>query len=188
MLLIKWLVFCHIAFSQVENPYFLALVSFLSEAFAKLIPGRKTIRGWVSAEFEKRKISLTKELRRARSKIHLSFDLWTSPNCHGMIAIVGHYIDRKGHRQTTLLAIRKVVGEHSGENVAALVCKVVKEYRIRKKVGFFILDNASVNDVAVDRVVSSLHPDMSAEAPQATLFQSYNQPNCQAISAWCKSR
>jgi hypothetical protein len=135
MLLIKWLVFCHIAFSQVENPYFLALVSFLSEAFAKLIPGRKTIRGWVSAEFEKRKISLTKELRRARSKIHLSFDLWTSLNCHGMIAIVGHYIDRKGHRQTTLLAIRKVVGEHSGENVAALVCKVVKEYRIRKKSG-----------------------------------------------------
>jgi len=78
-----------------------------------------------------------------------------------MIAIVGHYIDRKGQRQTTLLAIRKVVGEHSGENIAALVCKVVKEYRIRKRVGFFTLDNASVNDVAVDRIVSSLYPDLS---------------------------
>ena len=84
MLLIKWLVFCHIAFSQVENTYFLALISFLSETFTKLMPNRKTIRGWVSAEFQKRKMGLSKELRRARSKIHLSFDLWTSPNCHGM--------------------------------------------------------------------------------------------------------
>jgi hypothetical protein len=87
------------------------------------------IRGWVFAEFQKRKIRLTKELRRAGSKFHLSFDLWTSPSCHGMVAIVGHYTDRKGQRQATLLAIRKVVGEHSGEKIAALVCKVVKEYR-----------------------------------------------------------
>jgi hypothetical protein len=80
-----------------------------------------------------------------------------------MIAIVAHYIDQKGHRKTTLLAIRKVVGEHSGENIAAVVCKVVKVYRIGKTVGFFILDNASVNDVAVDRIVSSLFPDLSEE-------------------------
>lgn len=43
----------------------------------------------------------------------------------------------------------------------ALVCKVVKEYRIREKVGFFFLNNTFVNDVAVDRVVSSLYPDLS---------------------------
>jgi hypothetical protein len=67
-----------------------------------------------------------------------------------------------------------VVGEHSGENVAALVCKVVKEYRIRKKVGFFILDNASVNDVAVDRVVSSLHPDMSEKQRKHCRLRCFN--------------
>jgi hypothetical protein len=73
-----------------------------------------------------------------------------------MIAIVAHYIDQKGHRKTTLLAIRKVVGEHSGENIAAVVCKVVKKYRIGKTVGFFILDNASVNDVVVVRGLDCL--------------------------------
>ena len=158
MLLIKWLVFFHIAFSQVENTYFLALISFLSETSTKLMPNRMTIRGWIFAEFQKRKMGLSKELRRARSKIHLSFDLWTSPNCHRMITIVAHYIDQKGHRKTTLLAIRKAVGEYSRENITAVVCKVVKKYRIGKTVGFFILDNASV---AVDRIVSSLFPDLS---------------------------
>jgi hypothetical protein len=174
LLLIQWIVFCHIAFSQVENAYLLALISFLSEAFAKLMPSRVTVRGWISTEFHKRKTTLSKELRRARSKIHLSFDLWTSPNCYGMIAIVGHYIDRKGCRQTTLLAIRKIVGEHSGENIAACVCKVVREYRIRKKVGFFVLDNASVNGVAVDRIMSSLHPDMPEKQRKRRRLRCFN--------------
>jgi hypothetical protein len=122
----------------------------------------------------KRKITLSKEFRRARSNIHLLFDLWTSSDCYGMIAIVAHYIDRKGCRQTTLLAIRKLVGKHSGENIAASVCKVLKEYRIQKKVGFFILDNASVNGVAVDRIMSSLHPDMPEKQRKRRRLRCFN--------------
>ena len=75
-----------------------------------------------------------------------------------------HFIDSSGRWQSKLLAIRQLKGEHSGENIAASVLRVVKEYRISKRVGFFILDNASSNDVAVDFILRSLYPEMSVEA------------------------
>lgn len=163
-LLIQWIVFSHIAFLQIENIYFKRLISLLSPQLAKYLPSRVTFRKWIVAEYEKRKQGLKKDLKKARSNIHISFDLWTSPNCYAMIAIVAHFIDSKGSRQTKLLAIRQLKNEHSGENIAACVLRVIKEYKIRKKVGFFVLDNASSNDVAVDIILHSLYPSMSETA------------------------
>ena len=164
LLLIKWIVYCHIAFIQIENIYFRDVISFLSPSLAKCLPSRNTFRRWVIAEFRKQKRKVKKGLKRARSNIHLSFDLWTSPNSYAIIAIVAHYIDEKGCRQTKLLAIRRLEGEHSGENIASAVLRVIKEYRIRNRVGFFILDNASSNDVAVDIILSKLYRDMDEKA------------------------
>lgn len=164
LLLIRWMVFCHIAFSQVENNYFRSLLTFLSLSLGKLIPSRNTLRGWVLTEYKARKGKMRRELRKARSSIHLSFDLWTSPNYYTIISVVAHFIDSKGYRQTKLLAIRQLKGEHSGENIAGSVLQVIKEYKIRDRIGFFVLDNAASNDVAVDRILRALHPDMSEGA------------------------
>ena len=45
------------------------------------------------------------ELRAAWSNIHISFDLWTSPNCYAIMAIVAHYIDSNGKRKASLIAL-----------------------------------------------------------------------------------
>lgn len=92
--------------------------------------------------------------------IHLSFDLWTSPNYFAIIAIVAHYIDRDGARQTKLLALRQLEGEHSGANIAQVVLNVVGEYRIGSWIGYFVLDNVSSNDIAVDLILRTLYPQM----------------------------
>jgi len=65
-----------------------------------------------------RKKQLRNDLQEARSNIHLSFNLWTSPNYYAVIAIVAHYINRDGARQTKLLGIRRLDGKHSGANIA----------------------------------------------------------------------
>jgi hypothetical protein len=161
LVFIQWIVYCHIAFSQIENPYFKEMVKLLNEGLAALIPGRKTIRKWIVMEFEKRKKELRHELRAARSNIHISFDLWTSPNCYAIMAIVAHYIDSSGERQAKLIALRSIDGEHTGENMAALLLKVFREYKIGSRVGFFMLDNASTNDVCVDLVLRKLYPGMN---------------------------
>jgi hypothetical protein len=42
--------------------------------------------------------------------------------------------------------------------MAALLLKVVREYKIGNHIGFFILDNASANDTCVDLVLCKLYP------------------------------
>ena len=41
------------------------------------------------------------------------------------------------------------MGSHTGENQAAIVWDVIKEYNLQKRVGYFILDNTSSNDTAL---------------------------------------
>ena len=42
--------------------------------------------------------------------IYISFDLWTSPNCYAIMAIVAHYIDSSGARKVSLIALRHLDG------------------------------------------------------------------------------
>lgn len=163
-LLIQWIVCAHISFLQLENKYFQDFLYYLTSAIPEFLPSRNTFRGWVLEEFKKQKKMLKKELKKARSNIHLSFDLWSSPNCHSIIAIVSHFISSKGSRESRLLAIRQMEGEHSGENMAGTVLQVIREYKISKRIGFFVLDNVSSNDVAVDHILCSLYPEMSPAA------------------------
>src|SRR5579871_1761897 len=161
LVFIQWIVYCHIAYSQIENQFFKKMLSLLHEGLAALIPSRNTIRKWIIQEFLQRKRELRRELRAARSNIHISFDLWTSPNYYAIMAIVAHYIDSDGKRQAKLIALRSLDGEHTGENMAALLLKVFREYKIGSRIGFFITDNASSNDVCIDLVLRRLYPSMS---------------------------
>jgi hypothetical protein len=163
LVFIQWIVYCHIAFSQIENPSFRKMITLLNEGLAALIPGRNTIRKWIVEEFEQQAKKLRHELRAARSNIHISFDLWTSPNCYAIMAVIAHYIDSNGARQAKLIALRSLDGEHTGENMAALLLKVFRDYKIGARIGFFILDNASTNDVCVDLILRKLYPRMNAK-------------------------
>jgi hypothetical protein len=39
------------------------------------------------------KVSIKEKLKTALSKIHISFDLWTSGNCLSLNGIVAHFVD-----------------------------------------------------------------------------------------------
>jgi len=79
------------------------------------------------------------------------------------MAIVAHYIDSSGARKTNLIALRSLEGEHTGENMAALLLNVFREYKIGGRIGFFVLDNASANDTCVDLVLRRLYPGMNTK-------------------------
>ncbi|MCJ1360709.1 MAG: hypothetical protein MMC33_010718 [Icmadophila ericetorum] len=55
-LLIRWIVYCHIGFFQLENPYFRELLFFLNPALLNHLPkAAKTIRTWVMNAFLSKK-------------------------------------------------------------------------------------------------------------------------------------
>jgi hypothetical protein len=47
--------------------------------------------------------------------------------------------------------------------MAALLLKVFREYKIGSRIGFFITDNASSNDVCIDLVLRKLYPRMNEQ-------------------------
>ncbi|KJZ68079.1 hypothetical protein HIM_12529 [Hirsutella minnesotensis 3608] len=150
-LLIRWVVYCHIAFFQLENQYFRELLFFLNPALLNHLPkAAKTLRGWVMDAFLTKKQRLKEDLQRSRSRISVSFDLWTSPNPYAILGVVAMWIDTTGKRRSTVLGMRRVHGEHSGENLGSAVLGLLKEYDIGgDQIGYFMLDNASSNDTAV---------------------------------------
>lgn len=163
-LLIRWIVYCHIAFYQVENAYFRELIGFLSpKVVTKYMPkAANTIRSWIKEAFQSRKAALRNDLQRARSKISVSFDGWTSPNHRGFIGVVAMFIDTNGQRRITVLGVRRLEGEHTGENIGEAVIKVLEDYGIYgDQVGYFMLDNIKSNDTAVDYILRKLCPSLT---------------------------
>jgi hypothetical protein len=99
--------------------------------------------------FELAKNTIKEILSHTLSRIHLTWDLWTSPNFKAMIAITAHWTDPDWKIQLTLLAIRELEGDHDGENISEVIFSVLKEYNIVDKFGYFTGDNASNNDTAL---------------------------------------
>jgi hypothetical protein len=79
--------------------------------------------------YKSKKDEIKQELSDALTKIHLGFDLWTSPNRHAVMAATAHFLDRQGKHQSRLLALRRQLGCHSGESLAVTLGQVVRERR-----------------------------------------------------------
>jgi hypothetical protein len=160
-LLIRWIVYCHIAFFQLENQYFRDLILFICPGLKDYLPkARKTIQRWVMEEFKRKQQALSTEMREALSSITISFDVWTSPHARAIIGIVAHFITKDGKRRTAVLALQELKGEHTGLNMAEIIVRVLRTYKIAGRVSYFMADNAEANDVCIDAVLRTIYPNM----------------------------
>ena len=99
--------------------------------------------------FEIAKNTIIDVLSSALSRIHLTWDLLTSPNYKAMIAITAHWTDKDWKVQSTLITIREIESDHDGENISEIFHAVIKEFQIVDQIGYFTGDNASNNDTAM---------------------------------------
>ena len=97
------------------------------------------------------------------SQIHLSFDLWTSPNSVTLMAVVAHYVDKKFRNTSRLIALRNLNGSHSGANMAELLIEIIKKFDIQDLFGYFVTDNADNNNICIDVVLRTLMSDFFAK-------------------------
>jgi hypothetical protein len=122
-LLLRWFVFCQMALFMLENMYFRELVTYLNKGLGGLMPkASKTLRNWIMEAYENQKKQLAEELSFSRSKIHISFDIWTAGNWVGFLSVWAYWIDSSGDRQRRLLSFRRgfcsVVKADMGEKCA----------------------------------------------------------------------
>jgi hypothetical protein len=159
-LIVEWIIDRRHAFNEVEAESFRKIIEYLDKtAISKLPYSHNTIRSDCFKYFKEAKLVIRELLSTARSQIHLSFDLSTSPNCKALLAITAHWISSTYKIEVILLAIRELEKEHTGENIGESVYDVIKDYNIVKNLGYFIMDNASNNDTALEELNSLIIQD-----------------------------
>src|SRR5438046_8317860 len=145
-LIVEWIIDRRHAFNEVEAESFRKIFEYIDIAIISKLPwSANTIRSDSIKYFEESKLVIIEHLSTACSNIHLSFDMSTSPNCKALLAITAHWTSSNYKAVATLLAIRELNEEHTGENMAEIIYQVAKEYGIVDKLGYFMMDNATTS-------------------------------------------
>jgi len=110
------------------------------------------------------------ELHSARSKIHLSFDLWSSPNALSLCGVVAHYLTADLQSRAILIGLERVKGAHSGENIAEAILRIIIEFGIAEKVGYFQGDNVGKNDTCDQAILDEISPFSSVAHRQLRCY------------------
>lgn len=113
------------------------------------------------------------ELREASTRIHLSFDLWTSPNIYAFMAVTSHFLDSKGKHQSRLLAFTQQQGNHSGVNLATTLEDTVRDWGLVSRMGVVICDNATNNDTCLASFYPRINPRMTSRDCKAHRMRCY---------------
>ena len=87
--------------------------------------------------------------KRIPFRIHLSFDLWSSPNHRSYLGIVGHWVTAEGILHSATLGFHRFHGPHSGYNIAQTLLQVLDKLEIAGKIGYITTDNATNNNSAL---------------------------------------
>jgi hypothetical protein len=118
---------------MIENKYFRELVAYLNKGLASLLPlAQATIRRWIISAYQKEKEKIREEMKTSISSIHISFDMWMSPNYLAMLSIFAHDLDKDGIRQNRLIGFKRVLGARTGESQAAVIIVTLHEYGIAR--------------------------------------------------------
>ena len=159
-LYIRWFVTQDIPSHQVSHQYTRDFLEYVNPTANRLLPtASSTIRLHAISLLEEERHRLFYMLATALSDIHITYDLWTSPNNLGVLAIIAHFTSEKLQHQTVTLALIELEGEHRGLNMASVILQTVDLYGFPNKLGYFVLDNHSANGTLVEHVAESLRQD-----------------------------
>ena len=112
----------------------------------------QSLRDHIIDEYNDYIPAIITHLRQSRSSIHVTFDNWTSTG--GKTALTGicvHHLDSLGQPKDYVLGLPALHGQHTGTTIASVVSSTLRLFHIgTEKLGYFVLDNATNNDTAVE--------------------------------------
>jgi hypothetical protein len=144
--LINFIIVQNLPFRVVERKEFHVFCQALNPKSSDLITTTHTeISRMITHSFQLQKDIVRRRVQSALTSIHLSIDIWTSPNNHLLLAVCAHFINSQENQIKALLALRTVPG-HSGAEQWNTLLPVLEEYGIIRKLGAIIADNSTTND------------------------------------------
>ena len=129
---------------------FRAFLTYLNSNVNVYLANSHTTTGlWVLNQYKIEKERIRLRLHSSCSKIHVSLDIWTSPNTIPILAIIAHYISEDNKLESSLLALKEIEDSHKGDNIAPIIEAELAEWGIISKLGYLQMDNASNNDTMI---------------------------------------
>jgi hypothetical protein len=151
-------------FNIFNDPFLKVLLHQMDPALCEQVSwGRDALKRKLWKTFDIKKCEIQQELAGAVSRVHIAYDLWTSPNRIAILGVSAHFIDPQGTQQQRLLALRQQYGSHTGENIAKTLAEVLKSWDIVNLLGTIVSDNASNNDVCGHELFKQLIPEYTPE-------------------------
>ncbi|KAF7372114.1 Transposase-like protein [Mycena venus] len=127
-----------------------AQVPWNQEHFETLVANHESVKERIMKMSEEMVKELKAIFKENKSNFVLSLDAWTSSNGYAFLAIVIHYIGNDGKLEECLIDFRELVGQHSGENMAAAVWATVEKFGLIGRITAIVMDNATNNDTMVE--------------------------------------
>ena len=156
-LYLKWIITQDISFMQVEHHDFRTFLQYISPVANDMLPNsHSTITDRIMKLFFEGQQLIQLVLRRAVSDIHLTCDMWSSPNHKQFLAVLAHFTYERLRKRCILLGLKELQGAHTGENQARIVLRELEFYNFRDKLGYMVMDNATANDVLIRIVAKNL--------------------------------
>ena len=153
---IDWVLLLDLSYTQATHPTSMAMLTWASSQLRKVFPAASsTLSLWIKDRFEQRLPQVIKLLQEAPSKINISIDIWKASNSREYVGVVGDFVNHYGTKQTALLGLPRLIGSHSGENVANAIAPIIERFQIQEKLGAFIADNAGDMQHTVEQL--SIH-------------------------------
>ena len=170
-LYIQWTVTQDFPFKKVRNTEFRTFLEYINPVANRMLPDSdSTLKIHAEGLFEEGKQRLRHMLAIALSDIHITCDMWSSPNYLGLLAVVAHFTSEKSELHVVTLALVELQGKHSGLNQAAIVPNVLEDYEMRNKLDYMVMDNAHTNDTLIAIIAASLNDEgVSYDAKQRRL-------------------
>jgi hypothetical protein len=152
MAAVEWLVDRNIPLRLFEEPSFRRMIEFANpEAARALWSSHNSVNRYVMRLYEFLLPQVVAELEAAASKIHISFDGWTTKGGkRGFFGVVAHYATAQGFVKDLAIDLPQLSGVHSSERIASCIESTLRKFGITaSKLGYFVLDNAYNNDAAI---------------------------------------
>lgn len=154
---VRWLIDNNYPLREFETPAFRELLRQANpEAEAALWRSHNSVSTFVMKLYSWLQPQVVSSLAQACSKVHISFDGWTTKGGkRGFFGVVAHYTEAAGNVVDLPIALPQLTGAHTGDRIAEVVAQTLADFEIsRTKLGYFVLDNAYANDRAVTKLAT----------------------------------
>jgi hypothetical protein len=118
----------------ISRPSFREMIAFANpEAEAALWVSPRSVTAYALRLYRRMQPEVVKALSTAVSKVHISFDGWTTKGGkRGYLGVVAHFADASGVIHDLPIALPQLAGAHTGEAIAKAISEMLEIYGITR--------------------------------------------------------